>query len=161
GDAPKDADLKSTDVVNDPFHKRVTVVRDFLKVPHLENTLTDSHFAKRDRMGRTLVFLARIIQDGWSRSPREVAIDEKSAVLVDADGKAVGVGTGRGAYFLRPSEGPEVCQPDKPVTFMNVDVYHAPTGAHFDFNRWMGEGGNDYGLSLAQGVVKSTQADGS
>ncbi|HEY7098830.1 MAG TPA: cyanophycinase [Terriglobales bacterium] len=160
GDAPNDADLASKDVLSDPFHKRVTVVRDFLKVPHLENTLTDSHFAKRDRMGRSLVFLARIIQDGWSRSPREVAIDERSAVLVEGDGKGTVVGLGRGAYFMRPSEAPEVCKPQTPVTFSNVDVYHAPTGAHFDLGRWVGDGGNDYGLSIDHGVVKSTQSDG-
>jgi cyanophycinase-like exopeptidase len=76
----------------------------------LENTITDGHFAKRDRMGRTLVFLARIMQDGWSKQPREVAIDEKSAVLVEADGRAAVVGSGRGAYFLRPTQAPGVCR---------------------------------------------------
>ena len=89
-----------------PYFDRVTLVRGFLKIPHLENLLTDSHFAKRDRMGRTLGFLARIMQDGWSKSPREVAIDEKSAVLVEADGKGTVVGTGKGAYFLRPTASP-------------------------------------------------------
>jgi len=159
GDAPDDADLKSKDVMDDPFHKRVTVVRDFLKVPHLENTLTDSHFAIRDRMGRTLVFLSRIIQDAWSKSPREVAIDEKTAVLVEADGKGVVVGSGRGAYFLRPSEAPEVCKPGTPLTFSNIEVYHGPTGAHFDLARWEGNGGIDYALYVDHGVVRSTQAD--
>src|SRR5580698_901266 len=86
GDKPDGPDLASTDVLPNPYYERVTLVRGFLKVPHLENLLTDSHFAKRDRMGRTLGFLARIMQDGWSKSPREVAIDEKSAVLVEADG---------------------------------------------------------------------------
>ena len=79
-DKDDDNDLASTDVLPNPYHERVTLVRDFLKVPNLENTLTDSHFAKRDRMGRTLGFLARLVQDGWSKAPREVAIDEKSAV---------------------------------------------------------------------------------
>src|SRR3954451_9069170 len=158
GDAPKDADLKSTDVLGDPFHKRVTIVRDFLKVPHLEGTLTDSHFAIRDRMGRTLVFLARIIQDGWSKNPREIAIDEKSAVLLEGDGKGVVVGTGKGAYFLHPSEGPEICKPETPLMFSNIDVYHAPTGSHFDLTRWVGEGGNDYAITVDHGVLKSTQA---
>src|SRR5580700_5486716 len=63
-DKPKDADLTSREVLGDPYIKRVTVVRDFLKVPGLENILTDSHFAKRDRMGRSLGFLARIVADG-------------------------------------------------------------------------------------------------
>ena len=161
GDAPKDEDLKSSDVLGDPFHKRVTLVRDFLKVPHLEQTLTDSHFAIRDRMGRTLVFLARIIHDGWSKSPREVAIDEKSAVLVEADGKGVVVGSGKGAYFLRPSEAPELCQTGLPLTFSNIDVYHAPTGAHFDFVRWTGDGGNDYAMYVDKGNLRSTQSGGS
>ena len=80
-------DLASTDVLPNPYHERVTLVRDFLKIPNLENTLTDSHFAKRDRMGRTLGFLARLVQDGWSKAPREIAIDEKSAVLVEPDGQ--------------------------------------------------------------------------
>ena len=87
GDKPDDNDLASTDVLPNPYFDRVTLVRGFLKIPHLENLLTDSHFAKRDRMGRTLGFLARIMQDGWSKSPREVAIDEKSAVLVEPDGR--------------------------------------------------------------------------
>jgi cyanophycinase len=64
------------------------VERDFLKIPLLQNLITDSHFAKRDRMGRSLGFLARIMKDGSSSSPREVAIDEKSALLVEANGEA-------------------------------------------------------------------------
>jgi cyanophycinase len=54
GDKPDDQDLASSDVLPNPYFGRVTLVRDFLKIPHLENSLTDSHFAKRDRMGRTL-----------------------------------------------------------------------------------------------------------
>lgn len=54
GDKPDDQDLASTDVLPNPYFGRVTLVRDFLKIPRLENSLTDSHFAKRDRMGRTL-----------------------------------------------------------------------------------------------------------
>lgn len=99
GDKPDDNDLASTDVLHNPYFERVTLVRDFLKIPHLESLLTDSHFAKRDRMGRTLGFLARIMRDGWSHSPREVAIDEKSAVLVEANGKGTVLGSGKGVYF--------------------------------------------------------------
>lgn len=159
-DAPKDNDLASKDVLTDPYFKRVTLVRDFLKTPHLDDTLTDSHFAKRDRMGRTLVFLARIMQDGWSKQPREVAIDEKSAVLVEADGKATVVGTGRGAYFLRPTQSPEVCRKEAPLSFHGISVYKAPSGAHFDLSSWMGLGGAAYSLSVEQGTIHSTQATG-
>ena len=69
GDAPNDADLASANVLPNPYHARVTLVRHFLNTPDLQNVITDTHFTKRDRMGRSLVFLARIMQDGWSRSP--------------------------------------------------------------------------------------------
>jgi cyanophycinase len=158
---PDDAELHSKEALADPYHIQVTVVRDFLKIPQLQNTITDSHFAMRDRMGRTLVFLARIMQDGWSKQPREVAIDEKSAVLVEADGKAVVIGSGEGAYFLRPMQAPAVCQKGVPLSFMNISVYKAPRGAHFDLSSWAGSGGTPYSLSVEQGTIRSTQPNGS
>jgi cyanophycinase len=156
---PDDSELHSKEALSNPYHIQVTVVRDFLKVPQLENTITDSHFAKRDRMGRTLVFLARIMQDGWSKDPREVAIDEKSAVLVEADGNAAVIGSGRGAYFLRPTRAPVACQKGVPLSFMNVSVYKAPSGARFDLPSWTGSGGVSYSLSVEQGVIHSTQSN--
>jgi len=158
GDKPDDKDLASTDVLPNPYFGRVTLERDFLKTPHLENLITDSHFAKRDRMGRTLGFLARIMKDGWSSSPREVAIDEKSAVLVEADGKATVVGTGKGAYFLRPTHAPEVCEKGVPLTFRNISVYRVKAGGHFDLTSWSGDGGTAYSLSVIGGKMESTQA---
>jgi cyanophycinase len=158
-DKSDDNDLASTDVLPNPYFERVTLIRDFLKTPHLEDLLTDSHFAKRDRMGRTLVFLARIIQAGWSNSPREIAIDEKSAVLVEPDGKASVVGSGKGAYFLRPTRSPEVCKPGQPLTFQDIAVYKAPTGAHFNVPTWKGEGGVAYFLNVKNGTIESTQTD--
>jgi cyanophycinase len=160
-DKPDDKDLASTDVLENPYFERVTMVRNFLKVPHLDNLLTDSHFAKRDRMGRTLGFLARIMQDGWSASPREVAIDQKSAVLVQADGKATVIGSGKGAYFLRPTEAPQVCKKDLPLTFRAVSIYRVPSGGHFDLVSWKGEGGTAYSLSVDTGRIQSTQLSGS
>jgi cyanophycinase len=159
GDKPDDNDLASTDVLPNPYFDRVTLERGFLKIPHLENLLTDSHFAKRDRMGRTLGFLARIMQDGWSKSPREVAVDEKSAVLVEPDGKGTVVGNGKGAYFLRPTRKPDVCKKDQPLTFRKIRVYRAAAGAHFDLVHWKGDGGAPYVLSVENGKIQSTQAD--
>ncbi|MGA9528557.1 MAG: cyanophycinase [Terriglobales bacterium] len=158
-DPPDDSELNSRDALADPYIPRVTVVRDFLKIPIFENTITDSHFAKRDRMGRTLVFLARIMHDGWSKNPREVAIDEKSAVLVEPDGSATIVGSGKGAYFLRPAKVPETCQREKPLTFHDIAVYKAPTGSHFNLATWKGDGGVSYTLSVDKGAIESSQAD--
>jgi cyanophycinase len=158
-DKEDDKDLASTDVLPNPYHERVTLVRDFLKVPNLESTLTDSHFAKRDRMGRSLGFLSRLVQDGWSKTPREVAIDEKSAVLVEPDGKGVVVGTGRGAYFLQVESAPEVCRPNSPLTIHHISLYRAPAGAHFDLKSWTGDGGESYTISVENGSIRTNRQD--
>jgi cyanophycinase len=157
GDKPDDEDLASLQVLKNPYFERVTLERDFVKIPLLENLITDSHFAKRDRMGRSLGFLARMMKDGWSASPREVAIDEKSAVLVDADGKGIVVGTGKGAYFIRPTHAPEVCEKGVPLTFRGIEVYRVTTGGHFDLKMWTGDGGSAYSLSVERGKIASTQ----
>jgi cyanophycinase len=156
-DQADDNDLASTDVLPNPYHERVTLVRDFLRVPNLENTLTDSHFAKRDRMGRTLVFLSRLVQDDWSKAPREVAIDEKSAVLVEPDGRGTVIGSGKGAYFLQVTAAPEVCKPNVPLTIRNISAYRAPAGAHFDFKTWTGDGGTAYSITVEGGVIRTTR----
>jgi cyanophycinase len=156
-DKPDDADLSSPQVLADPYLTRVTVVRDFLKVPGLDNILTDSHFAKRDRMGRSLGFLARIAQDGWSKTPREIAIDEKSALLVEPGGRAKVIGTGLGVYFLQVTDAPEVCQRGRPLTLRNVAAYRAPAGATFDVRAWSGDGGEAFSISVESGQIHSSR----
>ncbi len=160
-DRPKDPDLTSRDVLADPYMKRVTVVRGFLKVPGLENILTDSHFAKRDRMGRSLGFLARIVADGWSKTPREIAIDEKSALLVEADGRGKVVGTGLGVYFLQITVAPEICKPGQPLTLRDVAAYHAPSGSTFDVRGWNGEGGEPYSIDVESGQIHTSRSGNS
>jgi cyanophycinase len=156
GDAPKDENLSSALALSNPYSPRVTVRRDFLKIPLLHNTVTDSHFAKRDRLGRTVVFLARIMQDGWSTNPKAIAVDEKSAVLIEADGGAQVIGPGRGAYFMQVSEKPSVCRTETPLSFHGITVYHARQKTTFDVKTWTGSGGDSYSLSVEKGSVSTT-----
>ena len=160
GDAPDDDDLQSAQTLVNPYIPRVTVRRDFVRIDLLANTLTDTHFAKRDRMGRTLTFLARIMKDGWSPGPREVAVDEKSAVLVERNGKARVIGSGKGAYFLSVRGGPEVCRENRPLTFRDIAVYRGATGATFNLQDWKGKGGAAYSLSVVEGKIQSAQKNG-
>jgi cyanophycinase len=160
GDAPDDPALHSPQALADPYSSRVTVRRNFLKIDLLRNTLTDTHFAKRDRMGRSLVFLARIVQDGWSADPREIAVDEKSAVLVESDGRARVIGSGKGAYFIQVEKKNSECRAGTPLTFHEYAVYHAPSKTQFDLKTWSGSGGNSYSLFVDKAVVSSTQAGG-
>jgi len=156
-DRDDDKDLTSIEVLRDPYADRVTLAQRLLNVPRLHGVLTDSHFAKRDRLGRSLVFLARVVADGWSARPREIAIDEKSAVLVEADGDAKIVGSGKGAYFLSVTQDPEVCAPGKPLTIRGIVGYHAPSKTRFNLRQWSGTGGDSYTLSVIEGKVVSSR----
>ena len=76
----------SADALANPFNRDITLVRDFLSLPHMDGLITDQHLIERDRLGRTLVFMARLVADGWVPQSRSIAIDRETAVLVDAVG---------------------------------------------------------------------------
>lgn len=148
--------VKSNEALHNPFHERVTITRDFLHVPFLDGKITDSHFVARDRMGRLIAFLARIAGDGRTPAPFGIGIDEKTAVLMDADGIARVTGAGA-AYFLRTPGGLEHCVPNAALTYRNISVYRLTAAAgKFDIKSWMGSGGIEYKLSAENGVLKST-----
>lgn len=146
----------SEKTLKNPYDNTVTIDRDFLKINHLENTITDTHFKKRDRLGRTLVFLARILQDGQAKDIRSIALDEKSAALMEPDGTMTVVGKGTGAYFYHPTTKPEICKEGAPLTFTGIDVYHVPNDGTFNVVSWTGKGGSAYTLNVKDGVISSS-----
>jgi cyanophycinase len=150
----------SSQALKNPYHSHVTLSGDFLHLPHLGGAITDSHFAARNRMGRLITFLARIIQDGWTDHVRGIGIDERTALAIDGDG--VGTLYGQGAaYFLETPGAPEVCQKVTPLTFQGISVYRIRgEGAQFDLSAWAGEGGTAYNLSAVAGELVSTQPGG-
>jgi cyanophycinase len=148
--------IHSPEALADPFGNKITLTREFLRIPLLENTITDTHFVKRDRLGRSLVFMARILQDGWAKRVRAIAVQENAAVLVELDGSARVVGDGP-AYFMEASVPPEVCTHKQPLTFENVSVQRVGPDQTFQFKTWKGQG-DAYTLSVVKGAVKSSSA---
>jgi cyanophycinase len=146
--------IHSPAALADPYDNKVTLSRDFLRIPLLAGIITDTHFAKRDRMGRLLVFLARILQDGWAKQVRAIAVEQDAAVLLEPDGQAKVIGSGA-AYFLEAKNSPDVCKKKVPLSFSGITVHRAPSDASFSVKDWKGTGGDDYQLSAANGVVKA------
>jgi cyanophycinase len=146
--------IHSPEALANPYGNKVALSREFLQIPVLRGVITDTHFVKRDRMGRLLVFLARILQDGWAKRARAIAVEENAAVLIGADGRATVVGFGP-AYFLEASTPPAGCKDKMPLTFRNISVHVAVTGSTFDVKNWKGEGGDDYALSVNAGQVSA------
>lgn len=161
GFGAREGGTTSKEALANPFIKEVELDRDFLALPHLEGIITDTHFVERDRLGRTLAFLARIQHDGWSATPRSISVDRETAVLVDPDGHAVVVGKNT-AYFIQPTRPPDVCAPGQPLTLRGVNVYRiaaTAAGAGFDLPGWTGTGGLAYSLDAVNGIVTSSRGE--
>lgn len=156
--------VTSLEALADPFSRNITLDRDFLHLPMMGGIITDQHLIERDRMGRTLAFMARIVADGWAAESRAIAIDRETAVLIDASGQATLVANTDHptpyAYFMRGGT-PQVVAPKTPLTYTNVQVDRAAPGSTFDVETWSGTGLTSYVLNVNDGVVTSTQPDGS
>jgi cyanophycinase len=151
--------VTSSQALANPFHRYVTLERDLFQSALGGNKLYDSHFVTRDRMGRSLVFLARIVNNGWAAQPRGIGIDEETAVLVEPNGASTMVGSGA-AYFLQAPGPAQVLADRTPLTYLNIGVYKVPQGGTFNLSTWAGTGGVAYTLNVNNGAVSSTQAGG-
>jgi len=152
--------VTSSQALANPFHHYVTLERDLFQSALGADKLYDSHFVTRDRMGRSLVFLARIVDNGWSTQPRGIGVDEHTAILVLPNGQGTMVGTGA-AYFLQAPGPAQVVSEKVPLTYLNIGVYKVPQGGSFNLSSWHGTGGIAYTLNVNNGSLTSTQAGGS
>lgn len=159
GDLPDGPALRSPEVLSNPFNPRVTIVHQFVDIPLLKEVITDTHFSARDRLGRTLVFMARILQDGKARRIRDIAVDQGAGVLLDPDGMATVVGDGS-AYFLLATRNPEVCKANTPLTLRGVAVQSLRADEQFNVLQWSSSQGVSYTLSVEAGAIHSTLPDG-
>jgi cyanophycinase len=152
--------IVSDQALKNPYQTHMTLENDFLHLPYLDNVITDSHFVPRDRMGRLVTWLARIVQDGWAEQARGIGINEKTALVVDEKGMATLHGQGP-VYFLQTPGLPQVCEKTTPLTYLDLAVYRlSEPGTQFDLVKWRGRGGTEYTLSAVEGVLTSTQAGG-
>ncbi len=149
----------SSQSLADPFNRYITFDRDFVNLTILQGLIGDPHFVTRDRLGRDLAFLCRLVLNGWSSAPRDIAIDEQTALLIDASGNTV-VGNST-VYFMQAPGAPQLCQAKTPLTYQNIAVYRINASGNFNLNTWQGSGGITYSVSATNGVLSSTQSGGS
>jgi cyanophycinase len=151
--------IDSPTALSNPYNGKVALARDFLILPNMGGIITDSHFVTRDRMGRLVAFLGRIVKDGWAGTAKGIGIDEMTALAVEPNGTATIFGSGA-VYFLRTPGQPEICKARTPLTFRNLSVYRASGSATFNLTTWTGTGGSAYTISAETGALTSTQPGG-
>ncbi|MGB1207449.1 MAG: T9SS type A sorting domain-containing protein [Chitinophagales bacterium] len=150
--------VTSWEALSNPYSLKVALGHDdFIEQPFLQDVICDSHYDNPSRIGRHIVFMARMKKDEGIEA-KGIACDEYTAVCIDTDGKAYVFGEYPSfddyAYFIQancvePSE-PELCLGNTFLTWdrsgqaLKAYVINAePSGTQFfDLNTWeYGEGG--------------------
>jgi cyanophycinase-like exopeptidase len=153
------ANLTSPEADGNPYDPRMIFLRDFIKPTTppgqlLADTTTDTHFHERDRMGRTIAFLARMRKGtgperlGPLTTALGVAADEEAAVALETLGSDAGLGKvmtnpgDRAVYFLSAPTHVlaerALVWPGAPLTYETVGRYRVRDGGTVIFgnDRW-------------------------
>jgi peptide/nickel transport system substrate-binding protein len=123
-------EVRTKSAVLHPLEPEISFTTGFFAWPPLADVITDTHFARRDRFGRSVTFVSLIAQKHLTPSGKiyGVAIDERSALVVDKHGIATLLeyaGAGyktKGAYILSNVRVSQL-QPGKPLV-ATVHVLH-------------------------------------
>lgn len=154
--------ITSAQALGNPYHKAVTLGNnDFLQAPNMQNVITDSHYTQRDRQGRHITFMARLLKDFSISNVKAIGVDEETAVCIDAAGmgKVYGINS---AYFLsNTSAGAETCEAKKPLTWnqntIAVTAYKitgsATGNGSINATNWSFSGGSSFYYYANAGVL--------
>ena len=154
--------VTSAEALGNPYSRNVNLGQnDFVSSPYLVNTIMDSHYTQRDRQGRHITFMARLMQDFAYAPVKGIGIDEQTAVCIDQTGIGNVYGINN-AYFLRNTNlGPETCVSGTPLTWNRsataVSAYRiagSSTGnGSFNATNWTFSGGTAYYYYVNNGVL--------
>ncbi|WP_127846346.1 T9SS type A sorting domain-containing protein [Psychroflexus aestuariivivens] len=80
--------VTSSEAMSDPMADEVSIGKsDFLDLPFLSQTITDTHYDNPDRRARHTVFLSRIVAETGERA-FGIGVEEYTAVVIDETGQA-------------------------------------------------------------------------
>lgn len=164
--------VTSQQALQNPYDTRMVIGnQDFLQLPYLEHTITDTHFDSPDRRGRSAAFLARIATDFQVRS-FGIGSEEFTAVCIEENGEARVFGSFPDfddfAYFIQANCTetfvPENCTEGNPLEWNRdgeaIKVYKVPgteDGANtFNLADWeTGLGGEWEDWAVINGAFQS------
>ncbi|MBS0340530.1 MAG: cyanophycinase [Proteobacteria bacterium] len=163
--------VTSAQALADPFNKYMTLdpnplslTGGFIAPPVLADTILDAHLDARDRMGRLIAFVARLVAPAAAAgcpggilpagasstgTARGIGVDVETALLVQGH-KGGGPVTARrvtnsstttqsAVYFVRPSIAPATCAAGQPLTMLTVEIRKlADSETVFNLSNWSG-----------------------
>lgn len=135
----RNGSITSAEALANPFDQKLSLSPGlFGSAPILQNFIIDTHFSERNREGRLMAFMARGRTANYT--PGGIAIDEKTAFVIDKGGIGTAYGLGFVWIYL-PDEtlgGPETLAASTPLTWNRggraVRVWKLSSGDRFDLN---------------------------
>ena len=99
--------ITSPEALANPLGAAVTLDHDFLHLRFLDRIITDSHFGKRERLGRLIAFLAKAQSTQLMKDPVGMGVDENTALCIDSEGLGtVFTGSGGNVWLVQPTTRP-------------------------------------------------------
>ncbi|MEV5971494.1 hypothetical protein [Streptomyces sp. NPDC051921] len=125
--------ITSSEALANPYDSYATFTTGMFDWPNYGDTINDSHFVSRDRMGRTMAFVARALKDGLTQGGRAwgVGVEEGGSLFIDKDGLATL--SGADTYVVLGDHTPEKAVPGQPLTFTGFKIWRLTAGQTFDF----------------------------
>lgn len=146
---PANEDVRTADAVRDPFEPAISFTTKYFDWPPLRDTITDTHFARRDRFGRSAAFMARIVHDRLVSGSHVygIGVDEAAALLVDPRGVATlaerrresGGYVPRGAYILQGGRADRI-RPGMTLRYTVSVIHLNRAGMRYDLTAKRGDG---------------------
>jgi cyanophycinase len=148
--------MESKVALADPFDAGVTLERDFLHFRFLQDVITDTHFSQRHRLGRLIAFLARLGAEEGGRGAGKllgIGIDEKSALLIGADGVGrLAEGSPGSAWIVLPRAPAKPLVAGKPLSIADVRLVRLDGRGSLDLKtRRVRQPAADVAISIEQG----------
>ncbi|MBM9624295.1 hypothetical protein [Streptomyces zhihengii] len=126
--------VTSAEAVADPYDSYISFTTGMFDWAHYGGVVNDSHFVTRDRMGRTMAFVARAVEDGLAggQSAWGVGVEEGGGSLyIDRNGLATLYG--EDAYVVLADHRPERAVPGRSLSYSGFKIWHLTPGSTFDF----------------------------
>ncbi|MFE2917682.1 putative Ig domain-containing protein [Kitasatospora indigofera] len=124
----------SATALANPYDRTVTFTTGMFSWADYGDTVDDSHFVTRDRMGRTMAFVARAVKDGLTASGKAWGVGiEQGGGSIFLDRNGLGTLSGADAYVVLGDHQPEKAVSGSPLTYSGYKIWHLTNGSTFDF----------------------------
>jgi cyanophycinase-like exopeptidase len=136
----------------EPHQPSVSFSPGLFKWAPLANVLTDSHFVKRDRMGRLMAFLCRQLAPADKSQVWGLGLTDGGALLVDRDG--AGTVFGATAYLVQAEQaGGDCADASAPVNHAGFRIWRYGVGEVMDLADRPQSG--FYEIDVTQGLMSA------